>query len=41
MPDARITLHPSKQRLQVQVQVQVEGILLAESYNTLELREYG
>lgn len=37
MPDARITLHPSKQRLQAQV----EGILLAESYNTLELREYG
>ncbi|WP_404342771.1 DUF427 domain-containing protein [Vreelandella venusta] len=37
MPDARITLHPSKQRLQVQV----EGILLADCINTLELREHG
>jgi len=33
MQDARITLHPSKQRMQVQV----DGILLADSTNTLEL----
>ncbi|MEL7895438.1 DUF427 domain-containing protein [Vreelandella neptunia] len=37
MHDARITLHPSKQRMQVQA----NGILLADSTNTLELREYG
>ncbi|MGQ7261727.1 DUF427 domain-containing protein [Vreelandella sp. V005] len=37
MQNARITLHPSKQRMQVQV----DGILLADSTNTLELREYG
>ena len=37
MQDARITLHPSQQRLQVRV----DGILLADSTNTLELREYG
>jgi len=35
MPDARITLHPSQQRMQVRV----DGILLANSTNTLELRE--
>lgn len=37
MHDARITLHPSKPRMQVQI----DGILLADSTNTLELREYG
>jgi len=37
MQNARITLHPSKQRMQVRV----EGILLADSTNTLELREHG
>lgn len=37
MQNARITLHPSKQPMQVQV----DGILLADSTNTLELREYG
>ncbi|MGP9567111.1 DUF427 domain-containing protein [Halomonas sp. AOP5-B2-8] len=37
MQNARITLHPTQQRLQVQV----KGILLADSSNTLELREYG
>tara|TARA_R110002012_G_C11549626_1_gene602323 strand:+ start:355 stop:675 length:321 start_codon:yes stop_codon:yes gene_type:complete len=37
MHDARITLHPSKQRMQVQA----NGILLADSTNTLELREHG
>tara|TARA_R110001606_G_scaffold386616_1_gene550744 strand:- start:51 stop:320 length:270 start_codon:yes stop_codon:yes gene_type:complete len=37
MQDARITLYPSKQRMQVQV----DGILLADSTNTLELREHG
>ncbi|CAO1666327.1 DUF427 domain-containing protein [Halomonas sp. NYA30] len=37
MQNARITLHPSKQRMQVQV----DGILLADSTNTLELREHG
>ncbi|MGA4493016.1 DUF427 domain-containing protein [Vreelandella venusta] len=35
--NARITLHPSKQRMQVQV----DGILLTDSTNTLELRESG
>jgi uncharacterized protein (DUF427 family) len=37
MQNARITLHPTQQRMQVQV----DGILLADSTNTLELREYG
>ena len=37
MQDARITLHPSQQRMQVRV----DGILLADSTNTLELRERG
>ncbi|MBT2785498.1 MULTISPECIES: DUF427 domain-containing protein [unclassified Halomonas] len=37
MQNARITLHPSKQRMQVQV----DGILLADSTKTLELREHG
>lgn len=37
MQNARITLHSSKQRMQVQV----DGILLADSTNTLELREHG
>ncbi|NYS80508.1 MULTISPECIES: DUF427 domain-containing protein [Halomonadaceae] len=37
MQNARITLHPSKQRMQVQA----DGILLADSTNTLELRERG
>ncbi|MBR9903652.1 MAG: DUF427 domain-containing protein [Gammaproteobacteria bacterium] len=37
MHNARITLHPSKQRMQVQV----DGILLADSTNMLELREHG
>ncbi|KHJ52537.1 hypothetical protein PZ78_03690 [Vreelandella venusta] len=37
MQNARITLHPSKQRMQVRVEV----ILLADSTNTLELREHG
>jgi uncharacterized protein (DUF427 family) len=38
MQNARITLHPSQQRMQVQV----EGIiLLADSTNTLEFREHG
>ena len=37
MQNARITLHPSKQRMQVRV----DGILLADSTNTLELREHG
>jgi uncharacterized protein (DUF427 family) len=37
MQNARITLHPTQQRLQVQV----EGILLADSINTLALCEYG
>jgi uncharacterized protein (DUF427 family) len=37
MHDARITLHPSKQCMQVQI----NGILLADSTNTLELREHG
>jgi len=38
--NSRITLHPSQQRMQVQV----DGILLVEtikSTNTLELREHG
>ncbi|XUO88000.1 DUF427 domain-containing protein [Halomonas sp. KM072] len=37
MQNARITLHPSKQRLQARV----ENILLADSSNTLKLREHG
>lgn len=37
MQNARITLHPSKQCMQVRV----DGILLADSTNTLELREHG
>lgn len=37
MQNARITLHPTQQRLQVQV----EGILLADATNTLELHEHG
>ncbi|PJX14504.1 nucleotidyltransferase domain-containing protein [Halomonas sp. 141] len=37
MQNARITLHLSKQRMQVRV----DGILLADSTNTLELREQG
>ncbi|MBF56598.1 DUF427 domain-containing protein [Halomonas sp. FeN2] len=37
MQNARITLHRSKQR----TQVQVDGILLADSTNTLELLEHG
>ncbi|MGP5326129.1 DUF427 domain-containing protein [Vreelandella titanicae] len=37
MQNARITLHPNQQRMQVQF----EGILLADATNTLELLEYG
>lgn len=37
MQDAHITLHLSQQRMQVQV----DGILLADSTNMLELREHG
>ena len=37
MHDARITLHPSKKRMQVRA----NGILLADSTHTLELREHG
>ncbi len=37
MQNARITLHPSKQHKQVRV----DGIMLADSTNTLELREHG
>ena len=37
MQNAPITLHPSQQRLQVRV----DGILLADSTNALELREHG
>lgn len=37
MQNARITFHPSKQRMQVRV----DGILLADSINTLGLREHG
>ena len=37
MQNARITLHPTQQRMQVQV----DGILLADSTNTLERREHG
>ena len=37
MQNARITFHPSKQRMQVRV----DDILLADSTNTLELREHG
>ncbi|MGO2393287.1 MAG: DUF427 domain-containing protein [Halomonas sp.] len=37
MQNARITLHPTQQRLQVQF----DGILIADSTSTLELREYG
>lgn len=37
MQNARITLHPSQQRMQVRV----DGFLLADSTNTLELREHG
>ncbi|BCB59386.1 hypothetical protein HaloA020_00870 [Halomonas sp. A020] len=37
MQNARITLHPSQQRMQVRV----GGVLLAVSSNTLELRENG
>ena len=37
MQNARITVHPSQQRMQVQV----FGVLLADSTNTLELREQG
>ncbi|WP_016916505.1 DUF427 domain-containing protein [Vreelandella stevensii] len=37
MQNARITLHPTNKRMQVQV----DGILLADSSNTLELREHG
>lgn len=37
MQDTRITLHPTQQRMQVQF----EGILLADATNTLELREHG
>ncbi len=33
----RIELHPISQR----VQAQVDGTLIADSTNTLELREYG
>ncbi|WP_267886198.1 hypothetical protein [Vreelandella aquamarina] len=36
MQNARITLHPSKLRMQVRV----EGILLADSNNMLELCEH-
>ncbi|MDP4556632.1 DUF427 domain-containing protein [Halomonas meridiana] len=36
MQNARITLHPSKQRMQVRV----DDILLADSTNTVELREH-
>ena len=36
MQNARITLHPSQQRMQVRV----DGILLADSTNTVELREH-
>lgn len=37
MQNARITLHPNQQRMQVQV----DGILLSDSTNTLEFREHG
>jgi uncharacterized protein (DUF427 family) len=37
MQNARITLHPTNKRMQVRV----DGILLADSTNTLELRERG
>ena len=37
MQKARITLHPSQQRMQVRL----DGILLADSINTVELREHG
>lgn len=37
MQYARITLHPTQQRMQVRV----AGILLADSTNALELREHG
>ena len=37
MQDARITLHPTNKR----IQVWLDGILLADSTNTLELREHG
>lgn len=37
MQNARITLHPTNKRMQVRV----DGILLADSTNTLELREHG
>ena len=37
MQNARIMLHPTNKRMQVQF----GGILLADSTNTLELREYG
>nr|WP_295714282.1 DUF427 domain-containing protein [uncultured Halomonas sp.] len=37
MQNARITLHPNQQRMQVQV----DGILLADSTNSLELHEHG
>ncbi len=37
MQNARITLHPTNKRMQVQV----DSILLADSTNTLELREHG
>ncbi|UDM08317.1 DUF427 domain-containing protein [Halomonas sp. NyZ770] len=37
MQNARITLHPSKQRMQVRV----DDILLADSTNTLGLCEHG
>ena len=37
MQNARITLHPTQQRMQVQA----NGILLADSTSTLELHEHG
>lgn len=37
MQNASITLHPSKQRMQVQV----DGILMADSTSTFELRKDG
>lgn len=37
MQNARITLHPNQQRMQVQV----AGILLGDSTNAVELRELG
>ncbi|WP_083023724.1 DUF427 domain-containing protein [Vreelandella lionensis] len=37
MQDARITLHPSQQRMQVRA----DGVLLADPTDTLELREPG